>query len=210
MSVLFATISPDSVILCADKLATHSETGEAQTELVNKIEQWSPSIAVGGTGIKTLRDIIISSVHGFVEENGINNFTLEEIADLFGQCYYSSRELYADMPKEARAEFVVAGKLSDGHIGALHIDVGNDEADIETIVSNGMPTTLILAPADMSHAECNELFQKAIRNTLNKKTHQRDLLEAAHRKAVRYVSEHSKFVGHKSDYIVIKPNNQHE
>ena len=206
MSVLFATITPDTIMLCADKLATHSKTGEAQTELVNKIEQWSPTIAIGGTGIKTLRDIIISGVHGFVEENGIDNFALEEIADLFGQCYYSSRELYPDMPKEARAEFVIAGKLSDGHMGAIQVIVGNDEADIETIVSNGMPTTLIFAPADMSHAECNELFQKAIRNTLNKNTHQRDLLEAAHRKAVRYVSERSKFVGPKTDYIVLKPN----
>lgn len=206
MSVLFATITPDTVILCADKLATHSKTGEAQTEPVNKIELWSPTIAIGGTGIKTLRDIIISGVRGFVEENGIDSFTLEEIADLFGQCYYSSRELYKDMPKEARAEFVVAGRLSDGRVGAVQIVVGNDEADLEVIVSNGMPTTLIFAPTDMTHAECNELFQKAIRNTRNKNTHQRDLIEAAHRKAVRYVSEHSIFVGPKSDYIVLKPN----
>lgn len=206
MSVLFATITPDSVILCADKLATHSKTGEKQVAPVNKIEQWSPTVAIGGTGIKTLCEIITSGVRGFIEENGLDQFTLEEIADLFGQCYYSSRELYPDMPKEARAEFVIAGKLSDGHIGAIQVIVGNDEADIETIVSNGMPTTLIFAPADMSHAECNELFQKAIRNTLNKNTHQRDLLEAAHRKAVRYVSERSKFVGPKTDYIVLKPN----
>ena len=110
------------------------------------------------------------------------------------------------MPKEARAEFVVAGRLSDGRVGAVQIVVGNDEADLEVIVSNGMPTTLIFAPADMTHAECNKLFQKAIRNTRNKNTHQRDLIEAAHRKAVRYVSEHSIFVGPKSDYIVLKPN----
>ena len=91
MSVLFATITPDTIILCADKLATHSKTGEAQTELVNKIEQWSPTIAIGGTGIKTLRDIIISGVHGFIEENGIYYFDRSPKFDVGRLCAIQQR-----------------------------------------------------------------------------------------------------------------------
>lgn len=172
-----------------------------------KNELWSPTIAVGGTGSKTLSDIVISGVHNHVNEIGIDNLTLEEIADLFGQCYYAAREIYTEMSKEVHGKFVVAGKLSNGNIGDIQLIVGNDEAETEIIEASEMPVTLIFAPADMSDEECNKLFQKALRNTRNKNTHHRDMIEAAHRKAVRYVSEHSIFVGPKSDYIVLNPNN---
>ena len=207
MSVLFATITRNTIVLCADKLTANAVTGTFESDSVRKIEKWSPTIAVGGTGSKALYDIIISSVHDHVKGIGFDKFSLEEIADLFGQCYYAIREAYTDMPKDALGKFIVAGKLSNGNVGAIQVKVANDEAEADVIESTEMPITLIFAPADMTDDECNQLFQKALHNTKNKKTHNRDLIEAVHRKAVRYVSEHSKFVGPKSDYIVLTPNN---
>lgn len=204
MSVLFATILPDAVILCADKLATNSKTGEQQKKLVSKINQWSSSIAIGGTGTMELCEIIKSTVYGYIGKDNISDFTLEEIADCFCQCYYAVGELYSDMPKEAFAEFVVAGKMSNGRVGVIHICVGNNEAETDVVVSNNTPTTLILAPADMTDFECNLLFQKAIRSASNENLIQDVGLEIAHRRAVQYVSEKSRFVGSKSDYIIIK------
>ena len=206
MSVLFTTILHDSIILCADKLVTNAITAEVQHESANKIELWSPTVAVGGTGSKDLSDLIISNVHKYVHEIGLDNLTLEELADLFAQCYYATREVYTDMPRETLGKFMVAGKLSSGKIGAIQILVSNDVAETNVIEASEMPVTIIFAPTDVTDEVCNQLFQKAIRNTRNKNTHHRDLIEATHRKAVRYVSEHSKFVGPKSDYIVIKPN----
>ena len=103
MSVLFATITPDSVILCADKLATHSKTGEKQVAPVNKIEQWSPTVAIGGTGIKTLCEIITSGVRGFIEENGLDQFTLEEIAD---QCNTINYEILCNINNRVPRVFI--------------------------------------------------------------------------------------------------------
>lgn len=202
MSVLFATVLPNAVILCADKLAMNLETGESFT--TKKIEQWSPTIAVGGIGCFALDEMIISGVRQHVKESGLDNFTLEEIAEAFGQCYYAIVETYSDMPKDAHAQFVVAGKLSNGKVGAIQIMVRNDEADMEIIEARDMPATIIFAPEDLSNEDCNQLLTKAIRNTAGKKNNTRDIMEAVHRKAVRYVSEHSKYVGPKADYIVIR------
>lgn len=201
MSVLFATITHDFAVLCADKMCTNEKTGEINT--VTKIEQWSPSIAVGGTGSAMLDELVISGVREHVKEKGLDSFTLEEIADLFGQCYYATREVYADMPEDTQANFVLVGRLSNGNSGAIQVSVGKDEADAEIIEAKNTPATLILAPSDVTDEECNHLFQKAALNSRKKNTYQRDLLEVAHRKAVRYVSERSKFVSPQSDYIFI-------
>lgn len=205
MSVLFATITDRFVTLCADKWKTILETGVK--EETTKIEQWAPTIAVGGTGNAVLDELVISTVRNYVNESGIENFTLEEIGDLFGQAYYAAKDEYTDMPERIFAQFIVAGVLSSGKIGAAQIVIDNGEADMEIIEASLAPKTIIFGPGDISDEECNVLFQKAIRNTKNKNTHQRDLLEVVHRKAVRYVSECSKFVGPKSDYIIITPNN---
>ena len=83
------------------------------------------------------------------------------------------------------------------------IFVKDDTADVELYESKAMPVTLIQPPADMTCEECNQLFQKATFNVKNKKMSKLGIMEEIHRKAVRYVSEHSKYVGPKSDYIVI-------
>ena len=128
---------------------------------------------------------------------------LKEIADLFCQCYYAAVETQTNMPHDIHAQFVVAGKLPDGNLGVYDILVRDDTADIELYESKVMPATLIQSPADMACDECNQLFQKATFNVKNKKMSKLGIMEEVHRKAVRYVSERSKYVGPKSDFIVI-------
>lgn len=204
MSVLYATITQDTISLCADKLAVNMITGEANPMPIRKIHSWSPKVAVGGTGNATLDELIISTVHQHIKGNGgIATFALEEIADLFCQCYYAAVETQANMPKDVYAQFVVAGKLSNGNLGIFDILVKDNIADMELYEAKAMPATLILPPVDMTQDECNRLFQKAINNTKNKKKNKHGIMEDIHRKAVRYVSESSKYVGPKSDFIVI-------
>jgi hypothetical protein len=206
MSVLFATITNDAIFLCADKMTTNPQTGEVVSDRATKIEKWSSTLAVGGVGDAMLDELVISGVHHQVKEKGLHNFTLEEVADLFGQCYYAVREVYANiMPKDASAQFIIAGKLSNGKLGAARVFCCDDTADMEITEAKNIPSTMVFGPGDITDGECNELFIKAALKTPNKKVHQRDQIEIAHRKAVRYVSERSKFVGPKSDYIVIKP-----
>ena len=201
MSVLIATITDRFIALCADKWKTILKTGEK--EETTKIEQWSSGIAVGGTGNAVLDELVISTVGDYVKEHGIENFTLEEIGDLFGQAYYAVKDENPEMPENIFAQFIVAGVLSGEKLGAAQIVIDNGIADMEIIEAMEVPATIIFGPGDISDDECNQLFQKAIRNSKNKNTYQKDLLEVAHRKAVRYISERSKFVGPKSDYIFI-------
>lgn len=137
----------------------------------------------------------------------MDNFSLEEIGDLFSQAYYAAKDENPNMPESIFAQFIVAGVLSSGKLGAAQIVIENGEADMEIIEASAKPATIIFGPGDISDEECNQLLQKAIMNSKNKRTHQKDLLEVVHRKAVRYVSERSKFVGPKSDYIFIALNN---
>ncbi len=204
MSVLYATITQDAIYLCADKLQVNMQTGEAAPIPVRKVYSWSPSVAVGGTGNGTLTELIISGVRQYIQTNGgINAYTLKEIADLFCQCYYAAVETQTSMPKDIYAQFVVAGKLPDGSLGLFDIFVKDNTADVELYESKAMPSTLIQPPADMTCDECNRLFQKATFNVKNKNMSKLGIMEEIHRKAVRYVSENSKYVGPKSDFIII-------
>jgi hypothetical protein len=56
----------------------------------------------------------------------------------------------------------------------------------------------------MSVDECNLLFNQAVKFGFSKKKHYYSPLETAHRKAVQLVSKQSKWVGHKSDFIIIE------
>lgn len=206
MSVLFTSFYDEAIFLCADKFAATSITEEAHTALVSKIEKWTPTIAVGGTGNLTLCDLIKSAVRAYIKENGLDTFTLEEIADLFAQCYYAVVDTRDDMPQGVHGEFVVAGTLSNGKLGVIQVLVADNTADVETFEATETLQTLIFAPADMTNDECNQLLKRAIRNANKKKPGHQDFFESAHRKAVRYVSECSKWVGPKSDYIVITPD----
>lgn len=204
MSVLYATITQDAIYLCADKLMVNMQTGEASPMPVRKVYSWSPSVAVGGTGNGTLTELIISGVHQYIQANGgVKVYTLKDIADLFCQCYYATVETQTNMPQDAYAQFVVAGKLPAGNLGLFDIFVKDDTADVELYESKAIPSTLIQAPADMTCVECNQLFQKATFNVKNKKMSKLGIMEEIHRKAIRYVSENSKYVGPKSDFIVI-------
>jgi len=204
MSVVFTTVTEEYIVLCADKQVTNMGTGEAQVNVATKIEKWTPSIGVGWAGNAALADIIISAVKGVVGKTKINSFTLEDLADLFAQAYYAARDEYPDMPADAIAKFAVTGRLSTGKLGIIQIIDGNDIADTEVFEAQPHPITLIFDPEDLSSEECNQLLTKALVNTRNKKTYGQDLLETAYRKAVRYVSEHSKYVGPKSDYLIIE------
>lgn len=204
MSVLYATLTQNAIYLCADKLSVNMQTGESDPVPFRKIHSWSPTVAVGGTGNAVLTELIISGVHQYVKANGgINEFSLEEIANCFCQCYYAAVETQTNMPKDTHAQFVVAGKLPNGNLGMFDIFVKDDSADMELYEAKAIPSTLIQVPTDMTRDMCNQLFQKAISNVKNKKMSMQGMMEEAHRKAVRYVSECSKYVGPKSDFIVI-------
>jgi len=204
MSVEFTTITDRFIALCADKQETNMRTGEKNISAATKVEKWSPEIAVGWCGNSDLANIILTAVKGYVGENGLDNFTLEELADWFAQTYYAARDEYQDMPANIVAKFVVAGRMPNGNFAAIQIIDGNDVADVEIFEARPTPITLIFEPEDLSSEVCNNLFSKAITNSKNKNTHGQSMLEAVHRKAVRYVSEYSKYVGHKSDYIIIE------
>lgn len=201
MSVIFTTISNKFIAMSADKQATNMVTGEIK-EPVTKIEKWSPSIVVGMTGNFTLGEIIMTTVKNVCSEQGLNNYSLEELADLFAQCYYVATDEYKDMPSSTSVRIVVAGVLSSGKLCAFDILCKDKIADTEIHEGKDMPITIIFDPEDLSADECNKLLRKAM-NELKNTNKFSDYLESSHRRAVRYVSKCSKFVGAKSDYIYI-------
>ena len=203
MSVLFTTITKDAVLLCADKLAANRYTGEAQKMPVNKIERWSPTLAIGSVGTMNLCRILVSSVHSYVKDGGFESFSLEEITDAFAQCYYAAYETVLDMPVDARAEIIVAGRRPNGKLAVAQIMVSNNEADVEVYEANESTKTLICAPADMTHDEC---YFKAVGSVNKKSVGQAAYMEAVHRQAVKYVAEKSAFVGPQSDCVMIEAN----
>ena len=202
MSVVFTTYSDQFIMICADKQATNMRTGEIST--TTKTERWAPFMAVPWAGNGTLGKMIADAVHGFAaQEKRIADYTVEEISDMFCQCFYAAKDEYPDMPAGIVVKFIIAGKLENGKLGVGSIYANDEGPDLEIYEGKPMPSTVIFAAEDMTDDECNQLFQKAIVNCKNQKTHQRNLLEMVHRKAVRYVSERSKFVSHKSDFIEI-------
>jgi len=209
MSVVFTTYSEQFIMLCADKQATNMKTGEICIDGVTKIERWAPYMAVGRAGNKQLGDLVVSAVHSVVDENGgPATYTVEDMSDLVCQGFYAIKDEYTDMPSGLSAQFVVAGKLANGKLGIGSIYADDKGADLEIYEGKEVPSTVIFAPEDMTDEECNQLFQKALINSRNKKSPHGNPLETIHRKAVRYVSEQSKYVGHKSDFILITPDSK--
>lgn len=199
MSVIFTTITDSFIAMCADKQVNNMKTGEVYIDAATKIEKWTHNIGIGQCGSQELSGIILDAVRGVIDETGIDNYTLEEIGNLVCQAYYAAEEEY-NVPKAVVAKIVVVGRLSNGRPGACSILATNGEADIEIVDGQGGAVTLIFEPDDMTSEECNALFTKAVKLTKNKKD-KRDPIETIHRKAVRYVSEQSKLVSHKSDYL---------
>ena len=149
-----------------------------------------------------LGELIRSTVHNYITENGISNFGVEEIADLFAQGSYAAVE-DDDAFSSVVSKFIVAGTLSNKKMGAIVVRVGEKVADNEVYEASNIPATLILEPEDLSADECNILFGKALKSVGGK--YLKNPLESIHRRAVRNVSEHSNFVNKDSDYILITP-----
>ena len=187
MSVVFTTISDKFIAMCGDK-AEHEAP---------KIEKWAVHIAVGMSGNLTQGEFVRSTVHQFVTESGIENFNVEDVANLFAQkC--GTLEDTAETTK-----FIIAGKLASKKLGAVVVRAADNKVDTETFESGKVPATLILEPADLSVDQCNMQFGKALKNVEGKFL--KNPLESIHRRAVRNVSEHSKFVNKESEYILITP-----
>lgn len=202
MSVVFTTVTVDSIAMCADKQYTNMLTKEKNDE-ATKIEKWSHSLAVGYAGNFALVDEIKRCVKSIVFEKGIDRYTLEEIADLFAQGYYAFQDEY-DVPSGIVGKVIVAGVLENGSMGAATIFMMDGVPDTEFYSATESPMTFIFAPEDMDEEGCNQLFGKAIKDTLRQKKLFYDIIESSHRKAVRYVAEKSEFVGYKTDFLMIK------
>lgn len=187
MSVVFTTISDKFIAMCADK----------QEKSAPKIEKWAAHIAVGISGDMTAGEYIRSSVHQFVAESGITNFNVEDVANLFAQKSGTAEETVGT------TKFIIAGRLANKKLGAVVVKLDGSKADSETFESGKVPATLILEPEDLSVDQCNMQFGKALKNVEGKFL--KNPLESIHRRAVRNVSEHSKFVNKDSDYILITP-----
>ena len=187
MSVVFTTVSDKFIAMCADK----------EEKSAPKIEKWAAHIAVGISGNMTAGEFVRSAVQQFVAESGISNFNVEDIANLFMQKCGTLEE------SAQTTKFIIAGKLANKKLGAVVIRVDAGKVDNETFESGKVPATLILEPADLSVDQCNMQFGKALKNVEGKFL--KNPLESIHRRAVRNVSEHSKFVSKESDYILITP-----
>ncbi len=199
MSVVFTTISNKFIAMCADKQRINSTTG-AMAEDMTKIEKWSPAVAVGISGDLTVGEYIRSAIHRYITEMGIHNFGIGEIGDLFIQSYHTAVK-NEKVSLASTTKFIIAGRFSDNKAGAVVIRVSEDKADKEIYETASVPATLILEPEDLSANECNMLLGKALKNVEGK--YLKNPLESIHRKAVRNVSEHSRFTGKESDYILI-------
>ena len=207
MSVIFTTIANEFIILCADRQRTSSVTGEVQVDAVTKVQKLSPEIAIGRCGNLGLCEIIFSAVQDFLKNNENENLSIEDLADLFCQYYHIVRDENNDILDNIVSIFILAGKLSSNKLGAIIVTLGNNTTDTKIVESSEIPVTIILEPPDVSSEECNQLFNKATTYIKKNNKYHQDLLEATHQKAVRYVSEQSKYVGYKSDYVCISSNN---
>ena len=185
MPVVFTTISDKFIAMCADKSENEAP----------KIEKWSADIAVGMSGDMAFGEYVRSTVHQFATESGIANFNVEDIANLFAQKCAKTEEF------SETTKFIIAGKLSNKKLGAVVIRVGENKVDSENFEAGKVPATLILEPADLSVDQCNMLFGKALKNVEGKFL--KNPLESIHRRAVKNVSEHSRYVSKDSDYILI-------
>lgn len=185
MSIIFTTISDKFIAMCADR----------EEKSPPKIEKWAIHLAVGVDGDMTTGEYVRSTVHQFVSQSGISNFSAEDIANLFAQKCEAAGE-FSKVTK-----FIVAGRLANKKLGAVVIRAGESKVDSETFQSGKVPATLIFEPDDLSVEECNILFAKALKNVEGKFL--KNPLESIHRRAVRNISEHSKFVNNESDYILI-------
>ena len=187
MSVIFTTISDKFIAMCADK----------EENSVPKIEKWGVHIAVGMSGDVAAGEYVRSTIHQFVADSGISNFSAEDIANLFAQRCKSVEEL------SGTTKFIVAGQLTNKKLGAVVVRANETKVDTEIFESGKVPATLILEPDDLTVDQCNLLFGKALKNVEGKFL--KNPLESIHRRAVRNISEHSKYVNKESDYILITP-----
>ena len=201
MSVVFTTISDKFIAMCADKQRIIPATGETKEDMT-KIEKWTASVSVGMSGNLSLGEYIRSTVHRYITENGIDNFGVEGIADLFCQ-HYNNLVKDGGVAPSTASKFIIAGKFSSSKFGAVVINAGGESAESEVFEASKVPATLILEPEDLSAAECNMLLGKALKSVEGK--YLRNPLESIHRRAVRNVSEHSKFTGKDSDFLIIIP-----
>lgn len=203
MSVIFALIhdNDDVISLCADKQATDLSAEKASPDLVTKIHKWTPHIGVGHGGNYFIGNEILRTIHDGLPE-ALDSYKLEELADFVFDLYPTLRENYDFIKDEDHAECIFAGTLSTGKLGLIYTRVGGGDP-IKYVYDYETAPTVMVLPYDMEMDECESLLQKAIKNTVNKKVHTRDIYEASLRKAVRYVSEHSEWVGHNADYFTV-------
>ena len=203
MSVIFATIHDGFIAMCADKQATNLTSLEPLPKQVTKIHLWSPSIGVGAAGNYFVGKQILEAIHDALPD-GVENYSLEELSDYVFDTYQILRETYDFVQDEDYAECIFAGTLSTGNLGIIYTKVGGGNFIKETYDITAQP--IVLAnPIDISFEETQSLYRSAVQNTVGKKTRNMDVFEASLRKAVRYVSERSKYVGHKSDYFIVTP-----
>lgn len=190
-------------MLCADKRSINTDTGEIASEDESKIEKWSPKTAVGYVGSPGLAKRIISAVHAMVNETGIDKYSVEEIGNMMIQCYYALMDMDKDVPRDIVAIIVVAGRMSNGKMGVAISTLTNGIADFEIYEGDDSIKTIILEPNDVPEGACYQMFEEAIMETQNARFLFTDPVEMYHRRTVVKVSERSKQVGPKADYIYI-------
>ena len=137
MSIVFTTISDKFIAMCADKGANSPPA----------IEKWAIHLAVGMSGDITAGEYVRSTVHQFVAQSGMSNFSVEDVANLFAQKCESA----GDFSKVTK--FIVAGRLANKKLGAVVIRAGESKVDTETFQSGKVPATLIFEPDDFDDSE---------------------------------------------------------
>ena len=138
--------------MCADK----------EENSAPKIEKWAVHIAVGMSGDVAAGEYVRSTIHQFVADSGISNFSTEDIANLFAQRCKSVEEL------SGTTKFIVAGQLTNKKLGAVVVRANGTKVDTEIFESGKVPATLILEPDDLTVDQCNVLFGKALKNVEGK------------------------------------------
>lgn len=207
MSVLFALIQEDFIALAADTQATNITTLKPEPGEIHKIYQWSPYVAASGGGNYFLYKTIINSMYEAIHLAG-TEYILEDLGELAVEAYKLVRENYDFVTDEDYAKIAFAGTLSNNQLGIITVEIDGPNTSVNTFDISEQPV-VIVRPEDLSKEETFELFKKATHDTVNDDYYKNlahiDMVTKSLRKAVRYVSEHSKYVGRKSDYLVIKP-----
>ena len=203
MSVLIISYRRDFAVLCADKRQIKNDTGEIVSDDATKIEEWSPVIAVGYAGIAGLAKRIMIAAHAMINETGIDRCSVEDIGNLMCQGYYALMDMDKDVPRDALAIIVVAGKMANGKMGISIATLTKEIADLEIYEGDGSVKTIILEPNDIPEGKCYQLFNEAVMDIQIARFLPGDPVEMLHRRAVVKISEYSKQVGPKADFIYI-------